>query len=175
MKKISLLLLTFCIFSCTEEAALNPESETPASELESYISLRTQDGLLKANPMVILDGNLISVEDLGLTGADPIDLDAVEVGILEPQNTETQAVFGAAAANGVVIIRTDKTISTDLSKESFNTNSILFILNGKPVDMSHLDKTTIGKIASISVIKNSKMMPVLSDLGYKGIVQVITK
>lgn len=174
MKKISLLLLAFCIFSCTHESEPMPQLNEPESELAAYIQSKTLDGLLKDKPMVILDGALTSIEALTSPDFEADGLDIEKMAVLRPENKETRTVFGEAGSNGVLIIRT-KEADQPVVSGSFNSDKVLILLNGKPTSMDQLDNNVVGDIAAIHVLKNSDITSVLSGLGYESIVQVETK
>ncbi|MCE7990860.1 MAG: hypothetical protein HEP71_02730 [Roseivirga sp.] len=175
MKQISLILLTFCIISCANEADLPLETTVPQSALESYISSNHLDDRLGTNPMVILDGGLKSLDELVLEGFILSENEENSIGIIDQENKELLKMFGEAASDGLIVIRTIKPQESDQSSKILASGRVLLLVNGKPTSLDGFDSLLPNKIASIQVTKNSSILPVLSDMGYEGIVHIQTK
>ncbi len=175
MKKISLLLLLIFAFSCADEADISIAPIEPVSSLENYISARSEHGQLGANPMVIVDGALKSIEALTQEGFELDELASTSVGFIEQGHDEVLKIFGEAASDGLVIIRTVEADMANTSAESFKTDRLLIVVNGVPTGMNELNDLFVNKIASVHVIKNISRLSTLAELGYDGIIQVETK
>lgn len=175
MKQINLLLFTLCLFSCSREAELNVEPLAPASALQQYITNGTESDLLGADPMVILDGALKSVEELELEAFQLDEGEKNTIAMIDRENEELLKIFGEAASDGLVIIRTREPGPATTSPESFNANRVLILVNGKATGISDLNSILTGKIAAIHIIKSSTLLAELTDIGYEGIVQVETR
>ncbi|GAB5525302.1 MAG: hypothetical protein Roseis2KO_31740 [Roseivirga sp.] len=175
MKKISLLLFSLFIFSCTDEADINIDTTEPVSTLENYISARSEHGQLGANPMVIVDGALKSIVTLTQEGFELDETASTSVGFIEQSHDQMLTIFGEAAKDGLVIIRTAEASAPKGSTESFKTDRLLIVVNGVPTGMNDLNDLFVNKIASVHVIKNISRLSALAELGYDGIIQVETK
>lgn len=175
MKAISLLLLTLCLISCTQEPDLNLKITEPASTLENYIAARSQDGLLGPKPMIILDGGLMTMADLKLETFEFDEAASNTVAIVNKGDSEMLRVFGKAANDGLILIRTTGASDDKTSGESFKTDRILILVNGIPTHTTELKSMLPNKIAAVHVTKNSSLIPILNDIGYDAIIQVETK
>lgn len=175
MKQISLLLLTFCIISCANEADLPLETTVPQSALESYISASGLDGQLGPNPMIILNGSLKNMAELVQEGFILGKNGENTIGIIDQGNEELLHMFGEAASDGLVIIRTPQPKGDNQSPKRQLSARTLLLVNGIPTNFEELDSLFPNKIASVQVTKNSSILPVLSNMGYEGIVQIQTK
>lgn len=175
MKNISLLLFSLFIFGCTDEADISIDPTEPVSSLENYISARSEHGQLGANPMVIVDGALKSIAALTQEGFELDEPASTSVGFIEQGHDEVLKIFGKAASDGLVIIRTVEAGAPNTSAESFKTDRLLIVVNGLPTGMHELNDLFVNKIASVHVIKNISRLSALAELGYDGIIQVETK
>lgn len=175
MKQISLFLLTFCTISCVKEADLPLETTVPQSALESYISSGSLDGQLGPNPMIILDGDLKSMDELVQEGFILDENEENSIAIIDQGNKELLKMFGEAASDGLIVIRTLKPEESGQSSKIPASGRVLFLVNGKPTSLDGLDNLLPNKIASVQVTKNNSILPVLSNMGYEGIVHIQTK
>lgn len=175
MKQISLFLLTLCLISCANEPDLDLEITEPNSKLEEYITVRSHDGRLGPNPMIIVDGGLKTLSELNMEAFELNEAGGNIVAVVNKENSEMLRIFGDAASDGIVLIRTSEVTSVHISKGSFNTERVLIVVNGKATHMTDLSSLFPNKIASVHIFKNSSLLSMMEDIGYDAIIQIETK
>ena len=152
-----------------------------AASAQEIKSNSTSISMKSEKPLFVVNGEHTTYDDLSFIK--PNDIESIEV--LKNQKAIDQ--FGEAGKNGVVLITLKNFKKPEVTEESDHQASTiklhslsthtqaLFILDGKIIQQSDVEKISPQNIESIEVLKGDKAIHQYGDKGKNGVVVITSK
>ena len=128
-----------------------------------------KDAKLDANPVVVINENMILTGGLDSLNIDPNNI--VKIDLVKKDTDKYVKRYGPQAKNGVVFIETKE----KLPNKNALSDDVLYLINGKKVSKEVVEKLSPDDIESMNVIKDKSELAKYPTQNYVAIVSVKLK
>ena len=169
---ISVLILTSLITSCSYNRYYLTDKGKDKKFLANYVSDQSKKERISDKPMIVVDGKLYRYDkELKHTRLPLAKNEIKEIYLLKGE--AAGLIYGEEGKMGVFFITTKKiSFKSSASKDN---GKILFLLEGKQISKSEMDKINPGDIKLVEVIKDRERIKQYTSEDYDGVVLIQMK
>jgi outer membrane receptor for ferrienterochelin and colicin len=165
---LSILILLFSNFLFSQDQL----RENPDNYIYKIISDLEKEKQVTDNPVIVINEKVFKEKDWINLSLSKFDIESIS--IINKDQKGLIEVYGQQSVNGVILIKT-KPFDEKIKEENKEDSNVLFLIDGKKISNSKVNKIDPESIEKVEVIKNQDSIKKYTSKEVQGIIKIILK